>query len=108
MAFKEEYQELVAEDRRKHIPVRWGVTLGDNKADRVRAVAKAVTEGKLLSEHALQLIGEQREEFLLALPQQVLKALPGEVREKRDISKLTGLPRAVAEFAEAGLMEFPE
>lgn len=103
MAFKEAYVAEVRNARRAHLPVRWKVSLGFDKADRVRAVAQAVTQGKMLTEHALQLIGDQENELLLALPPQVTKALPGEVR--RDISKLTGLHRVVAEFAEAKGME---
>ena len=96
MAFKEAYVSAVKEARRAHRPIKWMVSLGYDKADRVRAVAQAVTEGKMLSDHALELVGDRREELLMALPTAVTKALPGEVRK---ISRLTGLHRAVAEFA---------
>lgn len=105
MAFREAYAAEVRKARKNHVRVHWKVSLGYDKADRVRAVAQAVVERKMLSEHALQLLADQREELLLALPAQVVKALPGEVRE---ISRLTGLHRAVAEFAEAKGLDLGE
>ena len=99
MAFKEKYTTLLASARVESRPVKWMISLGWDKADRVRALSDAVRKQQIQPAEAYGLLGpEAGEEFLLSLPVPQRKLLVGEV--KPDLSQLTGLPRVLAELAE--------
>lgn len=105
MAFKEKYATLLASARAEGRPVRWIVSLGWDKADRVRALTDAVRKKQIPPGQAFGLLGpEAAEEFLLALPVPERKRLVGDT--KPDLSQLTGLPRVLAELASSN--ELPE
>lgn len=105
MAFKEKYSTLLASARFEGKPVRWSVSLGWDKNDRVRALTEAVQKNQILPRHAYGLLGpEGQDEFVAALPAPERKLLAGDV--KRDLSQLTGLPRVLAELA--GAKELPK
>lgn len=99
-AFKEKYATLLKSARLESRPVKWEVSLGWDKADRVRALTEAVQKTQISPRQAYDLLGpEGQDELLLALPSPERKLLAGDV--KRDLSQLTGLPRILAELAEA-------
>lgn len=99
MAFKEKYTSLLYKARSESKPIRWTVSLGWDKSDRVRALSNAVQKGRILADSAYKILGpEQADEFLLCLPVPDRKRLTGDV--KRDLSQLAGLPRVLAELAE--------
>jgi hypothetical protein len=103
MAFKEKYSALLACARLEGKPIRWAVSLGWDKSDRVRALSDAVRKGHISSKEAYQLLApEALEEFLMSLPVPERKLLVGDV--KRDLSQLTGLSRVLAELAEARVL----
>jgi hypothetical protein len=99
MAFKEKYSAIVLSARLDSKPPRWLVSLGWDKADRVRALSEAVRKRQISPSHAYGLLApESGEEFLLSLPVPERKLLVGDV--KNDLSQLSGLPRVLAELAE--------
>jgi len=103
MAFKEKYSTLLAAARTKGEPAKWIVSLGWDKADRVRALSDAVSKKQISPTNAYRLLGpEASEEFLTALPVPERKLLIGNI--KRDLSQLTGLSRVLAELAEARVL----
>ncbi|MGA7220026.1 MAG: hypothetical protein WBX38_17050 [Candidatus Sulfotelmatobacter sp.] len=75
MAFLEAYKSEVAKARLELRPVRWSFSAGSDKADRVRALAEAVTAGRMEGKHAISLAGEQTNELRLALPETERKKL---------------------------------
>lgn len=64
MAFKEAYQQAVANNRATGTPVRWSPSLGFDKSGREVALRDAVTKGRLTLEHAETIMPE----FQLAPP----------------------------------------
>src|SRR5438067_1810530 len=69
MAFKEKYTTLLASARVESRPVKWMISLGWDKADRVRALSDAVRKQQIQPAEAYGLLGpEAGEEFLLSLP----------------------------------------
>ena len=103
MAFKEKYSALLASARLEGKPIRWTVSLGWDKSDRVRALSDAVRKGQISANEAYQLLApEAAEEFLMSLPVPERKLLVGDL--KRDLSQLTGLSRVLAELAEARVL----
>lgn len=100
MAFKEKYASLLLTARAESTPVRWRVSLGWDKPDRVRALSDAVRKKQVSPAQAYGLLGpEAGDEFLQSLPVPERKLLVGET--KPDLSQLTGLPRVLAELAMA-------
>lgn len=100
MAFKEKYGALLANARLEAKPVRWIVSLGWDKADRIRALSDAVRNERITAKHAYGLLGpESGDELLLSLPMPERKLLVGNA--KRDLSQLSGFPRLLAELADA-------
>jgi hypothetical protein len=109
MAFKEKYLELLAAARLNHVPVKWAVSFGWDKADRVRALSEAVDKKQLTAQNAIDLLsGEQLEGFLLQLPVVERKLLNG----RRDHPAvhlppaviLTGFQRTLAMMRETKAM----
>lgn len=65
MAFKESYERIVAERREAGIAPKWEVTLGDNRADRERALVEAVEKRQITAEHAIRLLPTESHEKVL-------------------------------------------
>jgi hypothetical protein len=101
MAFREKYQQLVAEARSRRQPVIWSVSLGWDGPGRVAALTQAVAEGKISLRHAEGLLGEHADELRNALAPAELKALAGEVAEEApDTSRLDPVQKALRALAE--------
>jgi hypothetical protein len=77
MAFKETYPNLVTAARAANRPVKWIVSLGWDKSDRVRALSEAIERKLITAQHAMGLLApEQQDELRLALPPSERKQLP--------------------------------
>jgi hypothetical protein len=75
MAFKEAYQQAVAENRAKGIIANWTVSLGHDKSGRDAALRDAVLKNRLAIEHVQRIMPE----FQLEQPKRVQIAGPGEM-----------------------------
>ena len=56
MAFIESYKSMVAESRRKGIPIKWTASLGHKDSGREGPLLDAVKTGKLTREHVVKLL----------------------------------------------------
>lgn len=98
MAFKEKYGRLIAEARAQGRSVEWKVSLGWDKADRVRAIAEGVTKNQISSRFAYNVLSPtELDEFRLALPPERRKELPGAVEDTRFLSPLQKVVKQLAE-----------
>src|SRR2546421_716023 len=59
MAFKEKYTTLLASARVESRPVKWMISLGWDKADRVRALSDAVRKQQIQPAEAYGLLGPE-------------------------------------------------
>jgi hypothetical protein len=99
MAFKENYSRLMVEARVAMRPIRWIVSLGWDKNDRVRALSEAVSKKHIQLKEAMGLLGpEQQDELMLALPPSDRTLLVGESKPSQ--AQLAGLPALIAKLAE--------
>ena len=83
MAFRETYSRLVEQGRREGAPIRWIVSLGWDRADRVHVLTEAVEPKQITAESAADLLGPaEREQLFMALPAPTSTKLlpPGEAR----------------------------
>lgn len=79
MAFKEAYGRELLRARADGRPIRWTVSLGWDKCDRVRALADGIAKHRLSAVNALGLLGlEEQDQLLLQLPVPEQKQLRGE------------------------------
>jgi len=97
MAFLEAYKSEVAKARLELRPVYWSFSAGSDKADRVRALAEAVTAGRMEGKHAISLAGEQTTELRLALPETERKKLL--LHLEGDAPEIARLPENLRGFA---------
>lgn len=98
MAFKEQYSSLVEEARRNGEPVKWSVSLGWDKADRVRAIAEGVNQNKIPANFARNVLSPgELDEFRLSLPPSRRKELPGKVEDTRLLSPLQKVVKQLAD-----------
>lgn len=104
MAFKAAYAAEVILSRSKALPVKWQVSLGYDKNDRVRAVSEAVAKHRITTDAAMALVGDMRDELLLVMGSQEAKrlgtSLPSEevtsVRQiLREVAASKGMPQLI-------------
>lgn len=105
MAFKESYTQIVARSRQNRIPVKWIVSLGWDRSDRVRALSEAIEKKRIEPKQALGLLGpEQQDELLLHLPVPERKLLTGNIVPNQE--RLSGVQKSLLALREG--MNWPE
>jgi hypothetical protein len=93
MAFKESYQNQLAEARSQRRPAQWTLSAGYDMSHRLSTLAAAVRENRMSVENALHFVpGERRNDFALMLPAADAKGLlTGEVEHFPDLPGLAGI-----------------
>lgn len=101
MAFREAYAAELAKARTENRPIRWIVSMGWDKADRVRALSEAVEKKRISADHALELCGEQADTLALQLPaaDRERLQLTGEVKKEVRLD-LPGMPGVLKMLAD--------
>lgn len=107
MVFKEHYQKMIVIARAERRPVRWIVSLGWEKSDRVRVLSDAVQNGRLKVDFAYGLLSpEQKDEFAMQLPAPVRKLLIGD--SKPNPEQVDVVNKLLAEMRERKLLAAPK
>ncbi len=100
MAFRESYSSNLKLARAEARPVRWIVSLGWDKSDRVRSLSDAIQTKRITAQHAFGLLdAKQQEELLLQLPAPERKRLAGDVKPNPALNGFQESLMAVREHA---------